>query len=379
MNGNSGSHRAQQALKHSDLRYRLIFDHSNDAIMVIYPELDEIIEANAKACSMLEYPRDELLSTPISRIHPDEMSELMAFARSVTREGAGWTDELTCMTKLGERLPSEISAAVMHLDGKPFIITMIRDISRRRQAEETLVADLKVASRIQRSLIPDSVRRPDVDIEVRYHPLNEIGGDYLGIRLVSDKQLYLTMCDVQGHGISSALLASRVNSKVLDLIRSNPNPARLVWGLNDFINMYFAETNMFVTFICARIDLERHTLTYSSAGHPRILHRSAKSGTVHALPTQNKPIGPFVDCLSETPETEHKVAAGDLLVFYSDGVIESLNAEGVAFGQQRLAETVEKHHKGSIEELADAVLEAAKAWCSEHVRDDISLLVVKVK
>lgn len=93
---------------------------------------------------MLGYNREELLSLPVSAIHPTEMAVLQAFAESVFEHGRGWTNELSCQTKHGEMLPAEISASaieVTHEDHpgqvveKRHIIAMVRDITERRQAE----------------------------------------------------------------------------------------------------------------------------------------------------------------------------------------------------------------------------------------------------
>ena len=118
--------------------YQKLFSHSRDAIFIIDPARDAILEANPRASAMLGYPLEELLNTPISAIHPDEMPKLKAFARSVLKEGQGWTNELTCTTKTGRCLPAEISASSVEVDGRPCIIALVRDVSDRRRAEEAL-------------------------------------------------------------------------------------------------------------------------------------------------------------------------------------------------------------------------------------------------
>lgn len=115
--------------------YRAIFENSNDAVFVIDPPRDAIVDVNPQACSMLGYSRDELLSTPISAIHPDEMPLLQAFAASVIEQGRGWTDELSCMTKAGNKLPAEISASSIEVDGNRHVIAMVRDVTERKNAE----------------------------------------------------------------------------------------------------------------------------------------------------------------------------------------------------------------------------------------------------
>ena len=124
--------------------YQAVFDHSNDAIFVINPAEDCIVDANPRACAMLGYTREELLSLPISAIHPNEMAALQAFAQSVFENSRGWTNELSCRTKNGEFLPAEISASSIQIthpvalsqsvEGH-HIIAMVRDITERRQAE----------------------------------------------------------------------------------------------------------------------------------------------------------------------------------------------------------------------------------------------------
>ena len=130
--------RAEEALRKSEERFHRIFEHSNDAIFVIDPERDKILDANPRACRMLGYSRGELLSTPVSAVHPDEMPQMMAFVQSVFEQGHGWTDELTCLTKRHQTLPAEISASIIDIDGKTCMIALVRDITERKQAEKVL-------------------------------------------------------------------------------------------------------------------------------------------------------------------------------------------------------------------------------------------------
>ena len=129
---------AEEALKESEERFRNIFNDSNDAIFIVDFSQDEIIDANPKACNMLDYSREKLLSIPMSAIHPGEMTKLQAFAWRVLKEGSGWTDELTCKTKSGELIPAEISASLIDIKGKICMLALIRDITERKQAAEAL-------------------------------------------------------------------------------------------------------------------------------------------------------------------------------------------------------------------------------------------------
>ncbi|MCI0484074.1 MAG: sigma 54-interacting transcriptional regulator [candidate division NC10 bacterium] len=129
---------AEANCRRAEEHFRKVFDHSNDAILLIDPEADRILDVNPQACRMLKYLRERLLSMPITAIHRNEMPQLFAFARSVREKGSGWTDELTCLTGTGETLPAEISASVIDLGDRTCMIAMVRDISDRKRAEAAL-------------------------------------------------------------------------------------------------------------------------------------------------------------------------------------------------------------------------------------------------
>jgi len=87
----------------------------------------------------------------ITNIHPNEMPELLAFAQSVFDSGSGWTNELTCTTKEGATLPAEISASVIDLAGRTYMIALVRDITERKRAEAALHESEERLSRILES------------------------------------------------------------------------------------------------------------------------------------------------------------------------------------------------------------------------------------
>ena len=127
-----------ESIAHSSLeqRFRKIFEGSNDAIFVIDPTQDQILEANPRATQLLNYSRQELLdSVKISQVHPGEMPQLLKFTRTVFDNGQGWTDELTCLTKSKHKLPAEISAAPIEFEGRLCILAMVRDISERKRLD----------------------------------------------------------------------------------------------------------------------------------------------------------------------------------------------------------------------------------------------------
>jgi formate hydrogenlyase transcriptional activator len=131
---------ALDALRRSEERFRKIFEHSNDAIFLVDPDRDTILDANARACDLLGYAREELLTVAPSVVHSHEIERLREFMGSVLSAGSGWTAELSCRHKSGEIVPSEISASVVEIEGRRRLLAMVRDVRERRRLQEALRA-----------------------------------------------------------------------------------------------------------------------------------------------------------------------------------------------------------------------------------------------
>ncbi|MDX8411467.1 MAG: PAS domain-containing sensor histidine kinase, partial [Mariprofundaceae bacterium] len=117
---------------------RNIFENSLDAVFLLNPKQGAIINVNPAVTKMLGFSHDELLSMPMSAIHPKEMPELMAFADNVSKNGHGTVDSLHCLTKSGAYKDAEMSASLMEVEGEALMIVSVRDITERKKAEAAL-------------------------------------------------------------------------------------------------------------------------------------------------------------------------------------------------------------------------------------------------
>ncbi len=231
---------AEQELARSEERFRKIFEHSNDAVFVIDPARDTIVNVNSMACDMLGYTRDELLALPVSAIHPDEMPALLAFADSVFREGHGSTNELSCLTKTGERLPTEMSASIVEFDRETHMIALVRDISDRKRAEQAaaertaeleaftysvshdLRAPLRAIAGFSRILMEDHSEKLDEEcdrllaiIRSSAHNMSQLIDDLLALAHLGRQEMSPTQLDMRG-------LAAEVFEE-LQVAAPNPN------------------------------------------------------------------------------------------------------------------------------------------------------------
>ena len=110
-----------------------VFEQSDDPVFILDPAEDRIIDANAAGCRMLEYTREELLATPVSHIHPAELPQLEAFFEAARIDGANWTIGMTCRTRSGTFLPTEMALFLLDSGGgHVYVIGLVRDRSEHR-------------------------------------------------------------------------------------------------------------------------------------------------------------------------------------------------------------------------------------------------------
>ena len=110
-----------------------VFEHASEPAYVMDPRHSRILAANDAGCELLGYTRAELLETPISRIHPSELAELSELLERVLRDGRASTIKLTCRTRSGTFLPTEISLHKLEIEGETRILGLVQDRSDHRQ------------------------------------------------------------------------------------------------------------------------------------------------------------------------------------------------------------------------------------------------------
>ena len=116
-----------------DRSFAQLFEESPEPAYVIDPSADRILAANAAGCAMLGYTHEELLRTPVSQIHPAELSQMSDFLERVLSEGRASKIKLTCRTKIGTFLPTEMSLHAFENDGRLRILGLVQDRSEHRE------------------------------------------------------------------------------------------------------------------------------------------------------------------------------------------------------------------------------------------------------
>ena len=115
-----------------DRLFERLFEESSDSAYLMDPIAGRILEANRAGCEMLEYTREELLATPISDIHPAELPQLQTFFDVALADGANWTIALSCRTKSGKFLPTELALYLLDTGKELYVVGLLRDRSEHR-------------------------------------------------------------------------------------------------------------------------------------------------------------------------------------------------------------------------------------------------------
>lgn len=127
----------EKELQKSSDRFDAILTYSNDAIFIIDPEQQKVVEVNDRACRMLDYSREKCLTLQAGQIFSDPQS-FQKFIQRVFQAGQGWTNEFSCLSRSGESIPAEITAWPVEIEEKNYLLAFVHDISQRRRAEVAL-------------------------------------------------------------------------------------------------------------------------------------------------------------------------------------------------------------------------------------------------
>ncbi len=250
-------------------------------------------------------------------------------------------------------------------------------------AREHLARELALARDVQRRLFPATLPTIDgLDLAAAEQPAREVGGDYYDAVRLGPACVGLLVADVSGKGAAAAFYMAELKGIVQAASRLTRAPGDLLAQANDAMGASLAR-GAFVSAAYAVVDADAGTVALGRAGHcPPILARdpARSDGGVWLL----RPAGLAVGLDREGTAFrrvlgEHTVrlAPGDVLVLYTDGLVEVRNPDGEEYGYERLASLVAAHRDQSAGEIRDALLDAHRSWGQgADAPDDLSLLVM---
>jgi sigma-B regulation protein RsbU (phosphoserine phosphatase) len=200
--------------------------------------------------------------------------------------------------------------------------TAIADLERERL---TLHAELAVAAKVQRALLP-AIPAPSHGFtwHAVMEPAGEIGGDYYDFFVVGDGRMCVVIADVSGKGVPAAVFVSNTRAVLRAVARDTPTPAALLTTVSSTLRLD-SRSDLYVTCVVVMIDMPNHTMVYANAGHPPGVILSTDGGT-RPLAAGGPPLG----LLPTAHYDEERIGlrSGDLVVLVSDGITEAIDASG---------------------------------------------------
>jgi len=244
-----------------------------------------------------------------------------------------------------------------------------------RQQRDDLLKDVELAAQVQRLFLPSG--KPAIaglEIAGMMHPAHGVGGDYYDYFPIDAHTTQIIIADVSGKGVPAALLMSATAAGMRLEANRDRNMPQQVERLNTEIGAV-SDPEKYVTLLVAEIDTTKRIIHYVNCGHnPALLFR-AKTGTLTRLDSSCPPIGLSPEEICELASED--LVAGDVLVFYTDGVTEAENRLDQEFGMERLSATVRSGSSLSAEDLMTSIYNAAADFCGDNFHDDVTILVVK--
>ena len=254
----------------------------------------------------------------------------------------------------------------------------IRNIGLVEEAASRRVLDreLALAHEIQLAMLPRRMpERAEVDIAATLLPARAVGGDLYDFQLIDD-QLWFTIADAAGKGVSAALYMAVTRTLFRGLVSREATVGEMLHRMNEELARD-NDAQFFVTAFVGCLDLATGTVTYATAGHPPPLRRSAVG--IEALA-----VAPGIS-LGILPGAAYHparvtLATGDCLLLFSDGVTEAIDSRGRLFGDQRLLEIGRAGGDEPAQATVDRVIAALNEFSAgTSQEDDITLLVIRYR
>jgi serine phosphatase RsbU (regulator of sigma subunit) len=260
------------------------------------------------------------------------------------------------------------------------IVILLQETAEKARIEQ----ELEVAKAIQETLVPstDPVNKGTLKFAGYYQPAAQTGGDWWSWHDLTNGKVLIVIGDVTGHGVPSAMITAAAKS-ACDVARALHGDDVSVTKLLEIMNLAIFESakrNFVMTCFASVIDTRRRTITYANAGHnfPYLFRAGEdRKGEFGSLMIRGNRLGDLRESTYESKTTE--LVPGDILVWYTDGIVECENAQGEEYGEKRFRSSVRRAAALDAGEMRDAVVGDAMGFFGDAPRkDDMSLVIGRI-
>ncbi|MCL5287947.1 MAG: SpoIIE family protein phosphatase [Acidobacteria bacterium] len=369
-----------------------ILETLNEGVLIV-DDCHNIIFLNECLAQMAGYAPDELLGRPAAHFYAGDDRDFIMQQITRTEQVGRNRYAFYVPRRDATRVPVILSSRVIEdPDGRVFTVVTFTDITEQKHAEEKLraantqlerrareiKAELELASRVQQSLAPMSLRWGRVAVEAAYSPVSSIGGDFGHVTPLDEGQLNLLVCDVSGHGISSALIANRIYSETMSLLERRVEAGEMLRRLNGFVVQQLRVSGFYFTMAIVRLTAHGARMSFAAGGHPPAIWLSP-SGEARLLESRGTVLGMLEEAMPAQASEEFDLARGERLILYTDGLTEVWNQKDEMLGMEGFTRIVERHARLPLPDMKQAILRDVEAFRHGPVTDDISLVLLEVQ
>jgi serine phosphatase RsbU (regulator of sigma subunit) len=277
-----------------------------------------------------------------------------------------------------ERNAAQADLEALNRDLEKKVSKRTRELSVKNQQMEE---ELTMARELQLALLPNHF--PSVPASAPpsesafqffsiYYPAGAVSGDFFSIFPISDSGVGIFICDVMGHGVRAALVTSMMRALLEQHSGTEPDPGRLLTQINHGLNSILKNvgTTMYATAVMLIVDAARAELLHANAGHPRPLHVRRDNGETVPLEINGRrgALGLFPN--AEFSSVRTKIAPGDLIMVFTDGLFEIEDTDGEFYSQEHLLEAVRKHSTLPTQRLFEQVISGIHTFADRSDFDD---------
>ena len=333
------------------------------------------------------------MSTPIQREHaaPRQVAEHLSDKCEVAKRNRSLTitrDEMEAVVAginrkkaaprpVGHEVSADDPGATNFLRALREEVSSLRNQVKR---DEELARSMERARQVQRRMLPAELPNvPGYELSHIFRPCERVSGDFYDVFMTPSGRACIVIADVSGHGLDAALVMGMAKKAFSVRAQEDRSAAQIVCKVNADVKPDLEEAR-FITASLSVLDPASHTLVYARAGHNPAIHWCAATGEVKLMTPPGMMIGvdegPRFEAV--TKEELVRLAPGDVIVQYTDGVTEGTNEAGEQFGVDRLTEAIVRAGAAPADVILGSVTAAIERFCEGRPQDDdVTLLVLR--
>lgn len=327
------------------------------------PGKDSLLSPVIKNKKLMPLDNDSCLALPL--VFENEVMGVIVIAEKGGGTRKFSDDDIRFLTAFSTMAASTINNA-----------KLLEDIKGKERLEQ----ELKIARQIQTALLPKIPVIPGLEIAARMAPAEEVGGDFYDFVRDKDGRNWFAVGDVSSHGVTPGLIMMMCQSIFGTILTQNGKnllPSDVIEGINRVLYENIRERLLnddYMTLVVLAYD-GQNKFTFAGAHEDMLVYR-AGTGQCEVIPTSGIWVGMVKELFTKTENSSFILENGDVLVIYTDGLIQGRNEDGEQFDQKRLRRCLEANARLSAEEIKNRMWKEISNWmfCQD---DDVTIVVVK--